>query len=295
MPIKVSGPISMQDIVDEFGGDAPHNLDEYYRGGSRVPNANINVNVPTSGAIAVGNFYGASKIIYFTAEMFGGGGAGGNGYENGGDPNTRPGDGQPTGILLKSDFDNGVFNFITSASGGNAGLHGTLGATAGGSGAVGSFGTGGNAGGALNTAAPAADFSKFGSGGGGGGGDQGSAGGSFFGIISYGGGDNAGKAGAGGSAGSTNLQTIEIDTGVEYVLMVGAGGGQQSGFGNHLGANGVPGYLRYKVSTDGNTDEWTQVIEPLRVNNNAADYTMRRAYLFKLNDSGEPLAPQFIS
>ena len=295
MPIKVSGPISMQDIVDEFGGDAPHNLDEYYRGGSRVPNANINVNVPTSGAIAVGNFYGASKIIYFTIEMFGGGGAGGNGYENGGDPNTRPGDGQPTGILLKSDFDNGVFNFITSASGGNAGLHGTLGATAGGSGAVGSFGTGGNAGGALNTASPAADFSKFGSGGGGGGGDQGSSGGSFFGIISYGGGDNAGKAGAGGSAGSTSLQTIEIDTGVEYVLMVGAGGDQQSGFGNHLGANGVPGYLRYKVSTDGNTNEWTQVIEPLRVNNNAADYTMRRAYLFKLNDSGEPLAPQFIS
>ena len=295
MPIKVSGPISMQDIVDEFGGDAPHNLDEYYRGGSRVPNANINVNVPSSGAIAVGNFYGASKIIYFTIEMFGGGGAGGNGYENGGDPNTRPGDGQPTGILLKSDFDNGVFNFITSASGGNAGLHGTLGATAGGSGAVGSFGTGGNAGGALNTASPAADFSKFGSGGGGGGGDQGSSGGSFFGIISYGGGDNAGKAGAGGSAGSTSLQTIEIDTGVEYVLMVGAGGDQQSGFGNHLGANGVPGYLRYKVSTDGNTNEWTQVIEPLRVNNNAADYTMRRAYLFKLNDSGEPLAPQFIS
>jgi len=295
MPIKVSGPISMQDIVNEFGGDAPHNLDEYYRGGSRVPNANINVNVPSSGAIAVGNFYGASKIIYFTIEMFGGGGAGGNGYEDGGDPNTRPGDGQSTGILLKSDFDNGVFNFITSASGGNAGLHGTLGAEAGGTGAVGSFGTGGNAGGALNTAAPAADFSKFGSGGGGGGGDQGSSGGSFFGIISYGGGDNAGKAGAGGSAGSTRLQTIEIDTGVEYVLMVGAGGDQQSGFGNHLGANGVPGYLRYKVSTDGNTNEWTQVIEPLRVNNNADDYTMRRAYLFKLNDSGEPLAPQFIS
>jgi hypothetical protein len=295
MPIKISGPISMQDIVNEFGGDAPHNLDEYYRGGSRVPNANINVNVPSTGAIAVGDFYGASKVIYFTIEMFGGGGAGGNGYEDGGDPNTRPGDGQPTGILLKSNFDNGVFNFITSASGGNAGLHGTLGATAGGDGAIGSFGTGGNAGGALNTAAPAADFSKFGSGGGGGGGDQGSSGGSFFGIISYGGGDNSGKAGAGGSSGSTNLQTIEIDTGVEYVLMVGAGGDQQSGFGNHLGANGVPGYLRYKVSTDGNTNEWTQVIEPLRVNNNAADYTMRRAYLFKLNDSGEPLAPQFIS
>ena len=295
MPIKVSGAISMQDIVNEFGGEAPHNLNEYYRGGSRVPNANINVNVPSSGAIAVGDFYGASKVIYFTIEMFGGGGAGGNGYENGGDPNTRPGDGQATGILLKSDFDNGVFNFITSASGGTAGLHGTLGAEAGGTGAVGSFGTGGNAGGALNTAAPAADFSKFGSGGGGGGGDQGSAGGSFFGIISYGGGDNAGKAGAGGSAGATNLQTIEIDTGVEYVLMVGAGGGQQAGFGNHLGASGVPGYLRYKVSTDGNSNEWTQALEPSRVNNNAADYTMRRAYLFKLNDSGEPLAPQFIS
>ena len=294
MPIKVSGPISMQDIVNEFGGETPHSINEYYRGGNRVPNANINVNVPSSGAIAVGDFYGASKIIYLTLEMFGGGGAGGNGFEDGGDPGTRPGDGQATGILLKSDFDNNNFNFITSASGGTAGLHGSLGATAGGSGAVGSFGSGGNSGGALNTAAPAADFSKFGSGGGGGGGDLGSSGGSFFGIISYGGGDNAGKAGAGGSAGSNNLQTIEIDPGVEYVLMVGAGGGRQSGFGNHLGASGVPGHLRYKVSTDGNSNTWTQVIEPSRVNNNAADYTMRRAYLFKLNDSGAPLAPIFI-
>ena len=295
MPIKVSGPLTIKDIADEFGGAEPHSLSEYYRGGTRVPNANINSNVPTSGAISVGDFYGASKVIYLTLDMYGGGGAGGNGYEDGGDPNTRPGNGQATGILLKSDYDNNVFNFITSASGGTAGLHGTLGATAGGTGAVGSFGTGGNVGGALNTAAPAADFSKFGSGGGGGGGDQGSSGGSFFGIISYGGGDNSGKAGAGGSAGATNLQTIEIDTGVEYVLMVGAGGARQSGFGNHLGASGVPGYLRYKVSTDGNSNEWTQILEPSRVNNNVADYTLRRAYSFRLNDSGAPLAPTLIS
>jgi hypothetical protein len=294
MPIKVSGPISMQDIVNEFGGATPHNINEYYRGGNRVPNANINTKVPTSGAISVGDFYGASKVIYLTLEMFGGGGAGGNGYEDGGDPNTRPGDGQATGIMLRSSFDSGNYSFITSASGGRAGLHGSLGATAGGAGAIGSFGTGNNSGGALNTAAPAADFSKFGSGGGGGGGDLGSAGGSFFGIISYGGGDNAGKAGAGGSSGTTKLETIEIDTGVEYVLLVGAGGGQQSGFGNHLGASGVPGYLRYKVSTDGNSNAWTQAIEPSRVNNNAADYTMRRAYSFKLNASGAPLAPIFI-
>lgn len=89
MPIKVSGPISMQDIVNEFGGATPHNINEYYRGGNRVPNANINVNVPSSGAIAVGDFYGASKIIYLTLEMFGGGGAGGNGYEDGGDPGAQ--------------------------------------------------------------------------------------------------------------------------------------------------------------------------------------------------------------
>jgi hypothetical protein len=295
MPIKVSGPISMQDIVNEFGGETPHSINEYYRGGSRVPNANINANIPQTGAISVGNFYGASKVIYLTLEMFGGGGAGGNGYEDGGDPNTRPGDGQATGIMLKSSFDSGNYNFITSASGGTAGLHGSLGATAGGSGSVGFFGTGNNAGGALNSAAPAADFSKFGSGGGGGGGDVGANGGSFFGIISYGGGDNAGKAGAGGAAGATKLETIEIDTGVEYVLLVGHGGDQQSGFGNHLGANGVPGYLRYKVSTDGNSNPWTQVLEPSRVNNNAADYTLRRAYSFKLNASGAPLAPILIS
>ena len=47
-------PIGIQTIVNEFGGDAPHAISEYYRGGPEVgPN---NTDVPTSGTIALSNF-----------------------------------------------------------------------------------------------------------------------------------------------------------------------------------------------------------------------------------------------
>ena len=90
MPIKVSGPLTIKDIADEFGGAEPHSLSEYYRGGTRVPNANINSNVPTSGAISVGDFYGASKVIYLTLDMYGGGGAGGRMVAHGERPRCLP-------------------------------------------------------------------------------------------------------------------------------------------------------------------------------------------------------------
>lgn len=66
MAVKSSGPISIQDIVNEFGGTEPHSLDEYYRGGSRVPNVSPeNANVPSSGAISLEDFYGAQNIFFF--------------------------------------------------------------------------------------------------------------------------------------------------------------------------------------------------------------------------------------
>ena len=35
MPITSSGQIKLEDdVVDEFGGSAPHAISEYYRGGS---------------------------------------------------------------------------------------------------------------------------------------------------------------------------------------------------------------------------------------------------------------------
>ena len=61
MPIQSSGQISKQDIVDEFGGTAPHAMSEYYRGGSEVGSGNTNV--PTSGKIQMSDFYGAQDAI----------------------------------------------------------------------------------------------------------------------------------------------------------------------------------------------------------------------------------------
>lgn len=61
MAIQNSGTITIQDIVDEFGGSTPHSLSEYYRNGANVPGNNTNV--PTSGAIDLSDFYGAVNEI----------------------------------------------------------------------------------------------------------------------------------------------------------------------------------------------------------------------------------------
>jgi len=64
MTIQTSGPISLTDIVAEFGGNVPYALSSYYRGGGRVPDGpTANNNIPTSGPIAFSNFYGATNII----------------------------------------------------------------------------------------------------------------------------------------------------------------------------------------------------------------------------------------
>jgi len=64
MACPASGTISIQDIVDEFGGSGPHSLSEYYRDGANVPGNNTSV--PTSGAIALANFYSAVNEIQYT-------------------------------------------------------------------------------------------------------------------------------------------------------------------------------------------------------------------------------------
>ena len=61
MAIKSSGSLSMTEIVAEFGGSVPHSLSEYYRNGGAVPGNNTNV--PTSGAISMGDFYNAVNEI----------------------------------------------------------------------------------------------------------------------------------------------------------------------------------------------------------------------------------------
>lgn len=64
--MAIPGPgvaISIQTIATEFGGTVPHSLSEYYRGGGLVPNAPVNAAIPTSGTIALSNFYGSSNQI----------------------------------------------------------------------------------------------------------------------------------------------------------------------------------------------------------------------------------------
>ena len=64
MPIPGPGTaISMTTIATEFGGTVPHSLSEYYRGGALVPNIPANAAIPTSGTIAMGNFYGAAARV----------------------------------------------------------------------------------------------------------------------------------------------------------------------------------------------------------------------------------------
>ena len=54
MALQSSGMISLANIAAEFGGSAPHALSEYY--GSDT--------VPSSGMIAISNFYGTSNITF---------------------------------------------------------------------------------------------------------------------------------------------------------------------------------------------------------------------------------------
>jgi hypothetical protein len=63
MPLASSGTLSINDIAGEFGGSAnPESLSEFYKGGSRVPNTTLNANIPTSGTIAISNFYNGSSV-----------------------------------------------------------------------------------------------------------------------------------------------------------------------------------------------------------------------------------------
>ena len=76
MPIASTGPVTFTSLRTEFiGGSAAINFSDLYSGGGnsyiRTPAANntatsLSPNVPTSGAIAVSNFRGASKGFRFT-------------------------------------------------------------------------------------------------------------------------------------------------------------------------------------------------------------------------------------
>lgn len=68
MALQTSGAITLSDIQTEFGGSNPISLSEYYAGGLYVPSGTSGTNgaVPTSGEIAVSDFYGTQSGITIT-------------------------------------------------------------------------------------------------------------------------------------------------------------------------------------------------------------------------------------
>lgn len=66
MALPSSGIIKMSDLATEFQDTVPYKLSDYYRGGSLVPNASVNSNVPTSGVVRLSNFYSATRRIAVT-------------------------------------------------------------------------------------------------------------------------------------------------------------------------------------------------------------------------------------
>jgi len=255
MAIKSSGTISITDIVDEFGGAAPHRLEEYYRNSKFVSNNTYNQNIPTSGAISLGDFYAARASVQFSVLMFGGGGGGGNGFANNSGTGRAP-SGRSTGIITKATYDQlvsaGTISNVLVNSGqyidtvictggaggkianGNDTVLGTAGASS-------DFGAGG-AGGAANAAGASAPWGNWGAAGGGGGGDEGSG--------SYGGYNNdlPGEAGTGGNTGASLTHVYELVSGVKYYIVLG-GGGQNGTGGNYGGGDGNPGAMLYNINT----------------------------------------------
>ena len=68
MALPTSGVLDLSDIQTEFGGSNPISLSEYYAGGLYVPSGTSGTNgaVPTSGEIAVSDFYGTQSAFVVT-------------------------------------------------------------------------------------------------------------------------------------------------------------------------------------------------------------------------------------
>lgn len=67
MPITSNGQLSLTDISTEFGGNTPHSMSEYWRGGLYVANVAVNANVPTvsEGNLSFTDFYNSTNFFVF--------------------------------------------------------------------------------------------------------------------------------------------------------------------------------------------------------------------------------------
>jgi len=71
MTLPASGAIDFNSIQTEFGGTNPIGLNEYYNGGSYVPNYSNNANIPTSGSFSINSFYNTSVNALNKKAIFG--------------------------------------------------------------------------------------------------------------------------------------------------------------------------------------------------------------------------------
>ena len=122
MALQGSGQIKLSEIAGEFGGSAPHQMSEYYSGGSNTPSGTGSV--PTSGEIQASDFYGTSNIAYINA-------SGGNSTTNSGNYTYRTftSSGTLTVSSIGAGSGNNTIDVFLVAGGGGSG--GSLGSTAG--------------------------------------------------------------------------------------------------------------------------------------------------------------------
>lgn len=230
MALQSSGPISLSDLQDEFGGSSPISLSEYYRGGAYT--TDNNTNVPTSGAISIDDFYGASLSVDVIYELQGGGGAGGQGWSTSG----TSADGSSSSFKRS-----GALFSAASAAGGAGGVDRSLfGSTPG---EASYYGAGGEQGRTSDTngnqtAGYDAPATSYGAGGGGGGG---------YPFSAY-------NAGGGGDAGERVTGTYTTTPGTVLSVTVGSGGPRGSIAGAEGGA-GAGGYV--KITVGGVSTEYT--------------------------------------
>jgi hypothetical protein len=235
------GDISIgADIAAEHGGDVPHALSEYYRGGTRVPDINIpgitlNTNIPFAGRpLSLSNFYSSKKTISVTYEIIGGGGGGGAGRDD--DQDRGRGTYVPPGGNSSIRFGGTT---VVLAAGGQSGESFAKGRNdPSGAGESTVYGAGGSRG---PNNSPGGDAVGFGAGGGGGGGDSPD----LF--------DSSGNRGDGGRAGTRLTGIINAPTGTTLSIIIGAG---QAGHKfQYTGGDGRSGYA--KISFNGQVFEFT--------------------------------------
>ena len=221
MPIKSSpAPLAISEIVTEFGDAAggSDSMSEYYRGGANVDDVSSNNNIPTSGAIDIGDFYGAGNAVSAAASA-------------GTNVDVAP-------LFASPDtFTNAVAKILTIAApvqivGNNvaltvpANMAGTLDIQNAGN-IIGSRGNGGNAGSASN-------------------GGDGGAGGAAISVLANGVSLNnsgtvsgGGGGGGGGAAGASTTSTVNFGS-TNYTGSYPNGRGWNQNWGPH-GANQSPG------------------------------------------------------